>query len=358
MNHKKNIFFLFKLTSIYLWMLRAYTFSDRTRLRGRERGIAVNFTSLRYFLVTAEELNITHAASRLYISQQALSGHIGKLEQELGVPLFNRTPALSLTSAGRELRDYAVRVTDLERQIRQVAEDIADDRRGELRIGISHTCGRAILPSILPDFRRAHPQVSLVLQESTSRTMEESLLRGDLDLMIDFTPIQAEGAEYEELIRERLFLVVPRAMLEANYGACCEAIRSECARELDLALFARFPFILLRRGNRVRSMLDGYMRRVGFAPDIVLETENVETALALAERGMGVTTYPELFRWCIPGPDERESPVEFFPFRDEETTGTLAIAWMRGHYQTRAAREFVLACREAVSAIREKQRSV
>ena len=318
----------------------------------------MNFTTLRYFMVTAEELNITHAAARLYISQQALSGHIAKLEDELGVRLFDRSPSLSLTYAGRQLQTYAAKAVNLERQIYQMAGDVRSDRQGEVRVGISHTCGRAILPSILPDFRRSHPTIDLILQEDTSSEMEQAMRRGELDMMIDFTPIELEGAQYETLIKERLFLVVPRTMLEANYGACREAVESECARDMDLALFQRFPFILLRQGNRVRDMLDRYMREVGFEPNIILETENVETAMALCERGMGVTVYPELFRWCIPESGEYGSPVEFFPFRDSRTTGTLAIAWMKDHYQTHAAGEFVSACRQAVTAIREKQYSV
>ncbi len=318
----------------------------------------MNFTTLKYFLVTAEELNITHAASRLYISQQALSGHIAKLERELGVALFDRSPALSLTYAGRQLQKYAEQTADLERQIYQMAGDVRNDRRGEVRVGISHTCGRAVLPSVLPEFRRTHPMVDLILQEDTSSHMEQSLHRGDLDLMIDFMPITLEGAQCEKLIEERLFLVVPKAMLQFRCGACYEAVRSECERELDLSLFAKFPFILLRRGNRVRSMLDEYMHRLSFEPNIILETENVETAMALAQQGMGVTVYPELFRWCIPEDARQESPVEFFPFRDAQTTGTLAAAWMKGRYQPRAAGDFMDACRDAVSAIRAKQVSI
>jgi DNA-binding transcriptional LysR family regulator len=318
----------------------------------------MNFTTLRYFLITAEELNITHAAARLYISQQALSGHIAKLEGELGVALFDRSPSLSLTYAGRQLRDYAAKAVNLERQIYQMAGDVKNDRRGEVRVGISHTCGRAVLPSFLPRFRGAHPETELILQESTSSEMELALRRGELDMMIDFTPIRLEGAQYEKLIEERLFLVVPKDMLRARYGACYEAIRGECGRALDLNLFDKFPFILLKRGNRVRTMLDEYMQKLGFEPNIILETENVETAMALCQRGMGVTVYPELFRLCIPEAEDGSGPVEFFPFPDRDTTGTLAIAWMRERYRTRSQLEFIDACREAVSAIRARQNEV
>lgn len=317
--------------------------------------VPVNFTSLRYFLVTAEELNITHAANRLYISQQALSSHIGKLEKELNVSLFNRSPVLSLTYAGRQLVDYATKAVNLERQIYQMSGDINHDQRGELRVGISHTCGRAILPSILPAFRSQHPMVDIVLREENSADMESALEHGELDLMIDFTPIPLDGVRYEKLIEERLFLVVPKAMMESRYGACQNAIVSECDRDLDLTLFEHFPFILLRKGNRVRTMLDHYMAKIGFTPKIILEIENTETAFALAEQGMGVTVYPELFLWCIPEGGRKRDVVDLFPFRIEDTTGTLVVAWMQDHYQTRAASEFIDACHTTIAAIEEKQ---
>ncbi|MCR4710735.1 MAG: LysR family transcriptional regulator, partial [Clostridia bacterium] len=262
----------------------------------------MNFTTLKYFLTAAEELNITRAAARLFISQQALSSHIGKLEAELGVKLFDRLPSLTLTYAGRRMVEYAQQAVNLERQIHQMAGDVNNDQVGELRVGISHTCGRAILPSILPRFRRTHPLVDIKLVEDNSAEMEKELRQGDLDLMIDFLPKPQEGLVHEELITERLFLVVPKVLLESSYGACLEPIKSECNRDLDMFLFEKFPFILLSKGNRVRKVLDAYMEKIGFKPKIVLETENTETAYELAGRGMGVTVYPELFLWCIPRP--------------------------------------------------------
>lgn len=77
----------------------------------------MNFRNLQYFLAVAEERNITHAANRLFISQQSLSGHIAKLEEELGVPLFSRGQELTPTYAGERLMLIAKRICALEREI-------------------------------------------------------------------------------------------------------------------------------------------------------------------------------------------------------------------------------------------------
>ena len=116
----------------------------------KKRGIFVNFQHLKYFLMVAEELNITRAAERLYISQQSLSNHIGNLERELDVKLFTRSPKLSLTYAGGLLVDTATQILDLHSQYLSKVSDINKQYLGVLRVGISHTCGLALLPDILP----------------------------------------------------------------------------------------------------------------------------------------------------------------------------------------------------------------
>lgn len=314
----------------------------------------MNLNTIHYYLVTVEEMNITHAAQRLFISQQALSNHISRLEDELGVKLFNRIPVLSLTYAGRKFYEYAQQMSSLERQIHQMADDVKENQAGELRVGISHTCGRAILPSILPKFREEYPLIDIKLIEENSAEMENALRKGELDLMVDFLPLSIEGATYSELTKERLFLVVPKKLLKEHCSSDLEKVTMKCREKLDIKLFNQLPFILLKKGNRVRTMLDKYMERIGFSPNIILETENTETAFALASKGMGITVYPELFLWAIPKKNVKEAQVEFFPISDPETMGTLVIANMVEHYIPAAASRFMDCCRGGIDEIKKQ----
>ena len=153
----------------------------------------MNFQHLKYFLMVAEELNITRAAERLYISQQSLSNHIGNLERELDVKLFTRSPKLSLTYAGGLLVDTASQILDLHSQYLTKVGDINKQYLGVLRVGISHTCGLALLPDILPRFRAEFPQVEFSLFEGNSTQLEDELSHGRTDLIICFQPIIMEG---------------------------------------------------------------------------------------------------------------------------------------------------------------------
>ncbi len=309
----------------------------------------MNFTSLRYFQAVAEELNITHAAEKLFISQQALSKNIISLEEELGVPLFIRTPSLRLTYAGQELLQHASEILQREREMRILAEDIGSSKKGRLRLGISHTCGRAILPLLLPRFQKSHPFVDLSILEGNTMELSFALNQGDLDLIIGFSPIEPAEAVEVPLVVERQFLVANEGLLRSHFGSETECVIKNSQNEPDISLFKDLPFITLKKGNRLRTIFDQYCQKMHFHPNIILEMENIETAFALAQSGMGLTFYPELFRLCIPHPVKKGEKVHFFPIGDESTFGKLVIARNDQAYQTKAARDFVAQCQSDFS---------
>ena len=183
----------------------------------------MNFLHLKYFLLVAEELNITRAAERLYISQQSLSNHISNLERELDVKLFTRSPKLSLTYAGDMLVDTATQILDLHSQFLTKVGDINRHYMGMLRLGISHTCGLALLPDVLPRFREEFPLVEFSLFEGNSSQLEEELSHGRVDLIVCFHPIMLDDVEITPLTDVRLMLAVPKAMTNKLFGASSAA---------------------------------------------------------------------------------------------------------------------------------------
>ena len=262
----------------------------------------MNFQHLKYFLTVAEELNITRAAERLYISQQSLSNHIGNLERELDVKLFTRSPKLSLTYAGGLLVDTATQILDLRSQYLAKVGDINKQYVGTLRVGISHTCGLALLPDILPKFRGEFPQVEFSLYEGNSTQLESELSHGRTDLIICFQPIILEGVTTVPLTEQRLMMVVPKTFTQHLFGEQAEDIRRQYAQGADIRTFEHLPFVLIKRGNRTRSIVDQYFSRYYFKPQLILETENTVTTLAMALAGVGITICPELFLRAIPTP--------------------------------------------------------
>ena len=242
----------------------------------------INFLNLEYFLVAAEELNFTRAAKRLYISQQSLSNHISNLEKEFDVVLFNRTSPLTLTYAGQALKTRARELLDLRDETYKEISDIKDFSTGQLSIGVSHTRGRFILPEILPTYQREFPGIELHLAEGNSSELANDLLHGNIDLMIDLLPFTAENVATVPICQEEILLVVPDEVIRKAYPDRFEEIKKSLYQSADVRLLENCPFVLLKKGNRVRTIADEIFEDTQISPHIVLETENIETVLALS----------------------------------------------------------------------------
>lgn len=296
----------------------------------------MNFSNLEYFVAVAEELNITKAAERLYISQQSLSNQIIKLENELNVKLFTRSPSLSLTYAGISLLRSARGILDLHHQMMSEIEDIKENKRGMIKIGVSHTRGKVLLPDILPSFRAKYPLVEVNLVEGNTETLENKLRHGEIDVVLSFTPRIQDGIESIKLVTDRLLLVVHRRFMTELFGDKTDYMRGKFSQSVDISAFKDCPFLLLNQGNRIRTLIDSYMAKNKITPDIVLETENTETAFALALKGMGIAVYPEMFL------DGRVfDEVDFFPITSEETLATLAVSYAQGRYLSKVVEDFI-----------------
>jgi len=112
----------------------------------------MSILGLTYFLTAAEELNISRAAEKLYISQQTLSGHIQRLEEHYGVELFRRKPTLRLTPAGEAMLFYARQMLGAEHRMTAQFADIVSQCRGHLRLGMSRQRTQALFCGIWARF--------------------------------------------------------------------------------------------------------------------------------------------------------------------------------------------------------------
>lgn len=315
------------------------------------RGVVVNFQHLRYFLTVAEELNITRAAERLYISQQSLSSHIGNLERELDTKLFTRAPKLALTYAGAQFVDTAVQILDLYNQYLAKVGEINRNYIGTLRVGISHTCGLALLPDILPLFRAEFPQVEFYLFEGNSTQLEDELNHRRVDFIICFQPVTLEGTATVDLMDQRLMIVVPRAFTDELFGSQAQKMREAFSRGVAPTVFRGYPFTLIKRGNRTRGIVNQMFVRSHFAPKLVLETENTVTTLAMAQAGLGITICPELFLRAQPTSSPSAGAVDVFPLDDPSAVGKLVAAYRQDRYLPLYAKRFIEITADVLSGI-------
>lgn len=315
----------------------------------------MNFLTLQYFTVVAEELNITKAAERLFISQQSLSKQIIRLEEDLGVKLFYRTPVFSLTFAGRRCLHNAIKILDLKRQMEREMNDITHHNIGELRLGISHTRGRVLLPKVMPEFKKKNPLIDVTIKEGNSKELEQWLQHGLIDLLIGFSPVALDTADSVDILKERLLMVVPEKYMKEKFPDNYEQKIKEFEEGVSVETFIDYPFLMMTPGNRVRTLFDKYVKKHNLDINISLEIESIETLLSLACQGMGITIYPEMFAKNLSPliSHDKSLGVLFFPFDDKSTSGRLVVAYHRDRYLPEATQDFIKLCKKIKKELKE-----
>jgi DNA-binding transcriptional LysR family regulator len=308
----------------------------------------INFLNLRYFLVAAEELNFTKAAKRLFISQQSLSSHISKLEQDLDVELFNRTVPITLTPAGKSFVKSVMKILDLKEQSIKELIDIKDFKRGDLYIGVSHTRGRAFLPEVLPYYKELFPNISLHLLEGNSKELDSALLNGDVDLIVGMLPFNVENVDTVPLCEEEVLMIVPDNILLKHYPLDYEKVKEKLKEAVDINLLKDCPFLMVNTRNRVRIIADEMFNENNITPNIILETENIETVLALSVKGMGITFYPRTLmnNKNLVFDKDTFSGINIYHLQYKKSYGILAIGYQKNRYLSQAAKEFIKISKE------------
>ena len=258
-----------------------------------QKEMIVELRQLEYFMAVAEELHFGRAAARLHISQPPLTVHIKRLEEELGVSLFDRTSRrVSLTSEGARFRDLIGPILqDLEEAVEDLRE-IKAGRRGRVRVGFVSSASYELVPASVRDIRLQHPGIHLDLHPMATGEQVEALLENRLDIgVMRDAPLQS-GLQFSTLLTEQLVAVLP-----SNHALASEdEVSSEDLIQLPLVLF---PF----------QSMPGYVTKImeifyplGRSPRIVQRAINQENVMGLVAAGVGASILPASFSsFSIPG---------------------------------------------------------
>lgn len=170
-----------------------------------------------------------------------------------------------------------------------------------------------------------------------------------MDLVIDMQPFKAENTETIPLCEEEILLAVPDAVLERTFPGRLEEIKEQLKQHTDLTLLRDCPFLLINKGNRVRTIADEMFEEAQMTPNVVLETENIETVLGLCIKGMESHSTQDVyfqghqeFRQKM---QQQNSPVSFYSLDYAKAHGILAIGYHKGHYMSQATKEFIQNCK-------------
>lgn len=239
---------------------------------------------LLYFTAVAETLNFHRAAERLNISQPPLTVAIRKLEEELGAQLFIRgSRGVALTPAGEAALEPALAALSQADHVRHAVREVGHGERGRLRVGFVGSAIFALLPHIIPLYRRRYPQVDLVLEEAASADIVRRIRLRELDVglvrlpLLELARLDTRVVEVDELVA-----AVPDFHPLARRAA------------LPLHMLADEPFILFPRTSVLHATILTACHEAGFVPNVAQEVAQVHTIISLVQSGLGVALVPSL----------------------------------------------------------------
>ncbi len=241
----------------------------------------IEMTQLVQFCKVAEKGNMTHAARELHLSQPALSRAIGKLEEELGMPLFERkTRMLELTDAGRLLQSRARQILSLLDDLR--TEIVDDGQSGQLRIGAIPTIAPYFLPELLRSFGKEFPLAKISIFEQTTDNLIKSVQQGEVDLAVVALPISAKYVELEKLFSEELLLV------------CAPEHELNRQTQITLKQLSGYPFVLMDEAHCLSENIVSACQRKAFHPISVERTTQLAMVQELVALDHGISMIPAM----------------------------------------------------------------
>ncbi len=241
----------------------------------------MTLTDLKYIVALARERHFGRAAEKCFVSQPTLSVAVKKLEDELGVILFERSPQdVRATPIGERVVAQAEKVLGEAAQLAEIAAAGKNPLAGPLRLGVIYTIGPWLLPKLVPLLHARAPEMPLLLEENYTRVLLEKVKAAELDIAILALPVEEPGLVAQAVYDEAFRALVPVGHPWAK------------AKTVDPARLLDEPLLMLGRGNCFRDQVLDLCSQAGQGGPQVLEGSSLETIRHMVASGVGITVMP------------------------------------------------------------------
>jgi LysR family transcriptional regulator, transcriptional activator of the cysJI operon len=258
---------------------------------------------LKVFRSVAHHLNFSRAAEELLLTQPAVTQQIKALEEECGVPLFDRSGGhITMTAGGQALLPYAEKLKIIADEAFAAVAGASGRNAGQLAIGASQTIGQYLLPNLVAGFLRENPRVTVTAVSGNSDEMLEALIARRIQLALIEGPALRKDIHLEPFMEDHMVLVVPRSHEWADH-------------EIDVSMLKEAPLLMREFGSGSRRVIENALTRAGIRKKELstrMELDSTEGLLSAVEAGLGVTF---VSRWAV---------------RNHLALGTLKLARLHG----------------------------
>lgn len=277
----------------------------------------MTLTELRYIVALARERHFGRAAENCFVSQPTLSVAVKKLEDELGVALFERRPSeVELTPIGQRIVDQAMRVLEEVKKVKILSQEGRDQLSTPLRVGAIHTVGPYVFPRLVAEIRPVAPKMPLIIEENFTARLADALKKGALDAILVSEPFQEAGIVSAPLYDEDFVLALPAGHAWTR------------RTEIDAGDLAHENTLLLSAGNcfrdQVLKVCPDLNRSGGGDLQKTLEGGSLQTISYMVATGVGITVLP-----CSAVSPTQPNPelVVLRPFRMPAPYRRIVLAW-------------------------------
>jgi DNA-binding transcriptional LysR family regulator len=287
---------------------------------------------LEVFLSVAKHLNFTRAGEEVYLSQPSVSVRIHRLEEDLGVKLFEQLgKKVALTEAGRLLEPHARRVVAALDDARHVIEEVQGLERGALRIGASTTPGIYLVPKLIARFKWIHPKIEVSLEIKDTRQVEEGLIRNEYDFGFVGGHLVGDEVKILPWRTDEVVLVAAPGHLLAQ-------------RKLVLLKdVAKQQFIFRERGSATRVAVNEKLRSLNLQLEAIMEMDNPEAVKQAVQAGLG---FAFLSKFAV-RTELKAGTLVVVKVRGLTIHRELKIAFRKDKHLSRAAQAFIGVARQA-----------
>jgi LysR family hydrogen peroxide-inducible transcriptional activator len=299
----------------------------------------MTLTELKYIVAVARQKHFGHAAEACFVAQPTLSVAIKKLEDELGVVIFERGGTeISMTPLGAQIVAQAERVLEQTASIKEIAKQNKDPLAGQFRLGIIYTIAPYLLPQLVKTMIERVPQMPLILQENFTVRLIEMLRQGDLDAAIMALPFAEHGLMVQPLYDEPFVVALPKQHAWANRSdITTQDLKSETMLLLGAGHCFRDQVLeVCPEMSRFSTTGDGIAR--------TFEGSSLETIRHMVASGIGITVLPQA---SVPDMQAKDGMLRYVPFAQPAPSRRVVIAWRKSFTRgaaIEAVREAVLAC--------------
>ena len=283
----------------------------------------MTLSELRFVVAVAKERNFRRASEKCFVSQPALSLAIKKLEEDLGVMIFERSRTdISPTPIGEKIIEQAIRALEEVNHIREIAKQGNNQLSGVFRLGLIYSVGPYLLPELIPILRNSAADMPLEIEENLTAQLEMQLKNGVIDAAVIALPFDVPGINTMALYDEKYVVMVPVGHAWANRA-------SISADEL-----ADENVLLLNSGHCYSHQV------LQACPDLsrkgqILQGNSLETIRNMVASNLGVTVLP-----CSAATERYINPlVKVIPFAEPVPLRRVALAWRKSY-----ARELAISC--------------